>query len=50
MAREIFDRVIGANYRRGKTGYKRVNALLLTWQEDDMHCKETEAGPSKALP
>ena len=50
MTRKIFDRVIGENYRRGKTGYKRVHALFLTWQDDDMHCKETEVGPSKALP
>lgn len=47
--REIFDRVIGANYRHGK-GYSRVRALLLTWQDDDMHCKETEVGPTRALP
>ena len=47
--REIFDRVIGANYRHGK-GYSRVRALLLTWQDDDMHCKDTEVGPTRALP
>lgn len=50
VAREIFDRVIGANYRHGKTGYSRVRALFLTWQDDDMHCKETEVGPTRALP
>ena len=50
MAQEIFTRVVGANNRRGKTGYKRVNALFLTWQDDDMHCKETEVGSSKTLP
>lgn len=44
--REIFDRVIG--YRHGK-GYSRVRALLLTWQDDDMHCKETEVSILKDI-
>ena len=41
-ARVTFDKTIRGHYRDGKTGYKDVGVLFITWEEDDMHCKETE--------
>ena len=41
-ARITFDKTIDGHYRHGKTGYKRVGALFLTWEKDDLQCKETE--------
>ena len=41
-ARVTFDKTVSGHYRHGKTGYKRVGVLFLTWEEDDMQCKETE--------
>ena len=41
-ARVTFDKTISGHYRDGKTGYKDVGVLFITWEEDDMHCKETE--------
>lgn len=41
-ARVTFDKTIRGHYRDGKTGYKNVGVLFITWEEDDMHCKETE--------
>lgn len=41
-ARVIFNKTIGGHYRHGKTGYKEVAALFLTWKDDDMQCKATE--------
>ena len=41
-ARVIFDKTIDGQYRHGKTGYRQVGALFLTWVADDMQCKTTE--------
>ena len=41
-ARVTFTKTIAGHYRDGKTGYRRVGALFITWDEDDMQCKETE--------
>jgi len=41
-ARIVFNKTIEGHYRNGKTGYTRVGALFLTWEADDMHCKESE--------
>lgn len=43
-ARIIFNKTIEGHYRHGKTGYRQVGALFLTWKDDDMQCKETEVG------
>lgn len=37
-----FNKTLEGHYRHGKTGYKRVGVLFLTWEEDDLQCKETE--------
>ena len=41
-ARVTFDKTIEGHYRHGTTGYKRVGALFLTWEKDDLQCKKTE--------
>lgn len=41
-ARVIFNKTIEGHYRQGKTGYRQVGALFLTWADDDMQCKATE--------
>lgn len=41
-ARVVFNKTIEGHYRNGRTGYKQVGALFLTWKADDMHCKESE--------
>ncbi len=41
-ARVIFDKTIAGHYRYGKTGYRNVGALFLTWADDDMQCKDAE--------
>lgn len=46
-ARVIFDKTIEGHYRHGKTGYRQVGALFLTWEDDDMQCKTTEVNVSK---
>lgn len=43
-ARLTFNKTIEGRYRHGKTGYRQVGALFLTWKDDDMQCKETEVG------
>ena len=43
-ARVIFHKTIDGHYRHGKTGYRQVGALFLTWADDDMQCKDTEVG------
>lgn len=43
-ARITFHKTIDGHYRHGKTGYARVACLFLTWQDDDIQCKETEVG------
>ena len=43
-ARLTFNKTIDGHYRHGKTGYRQVGALFLTWKDDDMQCKETEVG------
>ncbi|KAI4099618.1 MAG: hypothetical protein L6R37_005890 [Teloschistes peruensis] len=37
-----FNKTLEGHYRDGSTGYKKVIVLFLTWEEDDMQCKETE--------
>ena len=44
QAQIIFNKTLKGHYCRGKTGYQRVGALFITWQGDDMQCKETEVG------
>ncbi|KAL6719066.1 hypothetical protein ACLMJK_003301 [Lecanora helva] len=41
-ARIIFNKTIAGHYRNGKTGYRQVGALFLTWADDDMECKNKE--------
>ena len=49
-ARVTFDKTISGHYRDGKTGYKDVGVLFITWEEDDLQCKKTEVNaPSTAL-
>ncbi|KAL8804776.1 MAG: hypothetical protein Q9182_002368 [Xanthomendoza sp. 2 TL-2023] len=40
---------IKGHYRHGKTGYRRVGVLFLSWEEDDMQCKETEVDALRKL-
>lgn len=40
-AKITFDKVLDGHYH-GTSGYKKVACLLLTWEDDDMKCKETE--------
>ncbi|KAL8682822.1 MAG: hypothetical protein Q9186_001151 [Xanthomendoza sp. 1 TL-2023] len=40
---------IRGHYRHGKTGYRRVGALFLSWEEDDMQCKESEVDALRKL-
>ena len=42
QAQITFNKTLNGHYRHGKPGYDRVGALFLTWEEDDMQCKETE--------
>ncbi|KAL9061639.1 MAG: hypothetical protein Q9206_000459 [Seirophora lacunosa] len=44
-----FNKTLAGHYRYGKTGYKRVGVLFLTWEEDDLQCKETEVDALRAL-
>ncbi|KAL8672340.1 MAG: hypothetical protein Q9168_003193 [Polycauliona sp. 1 TL-2023] len=44
-----FTKTIEGHYRHGKTGYKRVGVLFLTWAEDDLQCKETEVDALRNL-
>ncbi|KAL8790443.1 MAG: hypothetical protein Q9213_000595 [Squamulea squamosa] len=44
-----FNKTLEGHYRHGKTGYKRVGVLFLTWEEDDMQCKETEVDTLRKL-
>ncbi|KAL8711529.1 MAG: hypothetical protein Q9225_007103 [Loekoesia sp. 1 TL-2023] len=37
-----FNKTLEGHYRHGKTGYKRVGVLFVTWEEDDLQCKSTE--------
>ena len=46
-ARVIFNKTIGENHRRGKSGYLRVGVLFLTWEDDDLYCKSTEVISSR---
>lgn len=41
-AKITFDKVLEGHYH-GKSGYTKVACLLLTWKDDDMKCRETEA-------
>ena len=47
-AQITFDKTIDGHYRHGVTGYKRVGALFLTWEKDDLQCRETEVQSSAA--
>ena len=44
-----FNKTIEGHYRHGKTGYKRVGVLFITWVEDDMQCRETEVDALRTL-
>lgn len=44
-----FNKTIEGHYRHGKTGYKRVGVLFVTWAEDDMQCRETEVDALRKL-
>ncbi|KAL8651409.1 MAG: hypothetical protein Q9210_003277, partial [Variospora velana] len=44
-----FNKTLDGHYRHGKTGYKRVGVLFLTWEEDDLQCKETEVDALRAF-
>ncbi|KAL8895639.1 MAG: hypothetical protein Q9192_003523 [Flavoplaca navasiana] len=44
-----FNKTIEGHYRHGKTGYKRVGVLFITWAEDDMQCRETEVDALRKL-
>ena len=48
-AQITFDKTLEGHYRYGKTGYKRVGVLFLTWEEDDLQCKETEVDALRGL-
>ena len=41
-AKIVFNKTIDGRYRHGRTGYRQVGALFLTWKDDDMQCAETE--------
>ena len=43
-AKIVFDKTIEGQYRHGKTGYRQVGALFLTWKDDDLQCRATEVG------
>ena len=49
LAKVTFDKTLRGHYRDGTTGYKRVGALFLTWEEDDLQCKETEVDDLREL-
>ena len=44
-----FNKTIEGHYRHGKTGYRRVGVLFLTWEEDDMQCRATEVDELRNL-
>ena len=44
-----FTKTLEGRYRDGKTGYNRVGALFLTWEEDDLQCKVTEVDALRKL-
>lgn len=55
-ARNVFNGTLNEHYMEGGGGYSRVGALLLTWLDDDMGCKEQtvrylpqDAGPRQVL-
>lgn len=48
-ARLIFNKTIEQNYRHGRTGYLRVGVLFLTWEADQMQCRDTEASQRRRL-
>ena len=48
-ARVVFDKTIAGHYRHGGKGYRNVGALFLTWEEDDMQCKDMEVRTSLLL-
>ena len=41
-ARLIFNKTLEGQYRHGKTGYRKVGALFMTWEDDDLGCKQKE--------
>ena len=47
-ARVVFNKTIEGHYRDGRTGYRRVGALFLTWAADDLQCKTQEVGTSNS--
>jgi hypothetical protein len=42
IAQLDFNKSIAGCYRDGNAEYEAVGVLLLTWQEDDMNCKDAE--------
>ncbi|KAL2037597.1 hypothetical protein N7G274_009710 [Stereocaulon virgatum] len=48
-ARLVFNKTIGGHYRHGKTGYREVGVLCLTWKDDDMQCKASEVDQLRDL-
>jgi hypothetical protein len=42
IAQLEFNKSIAGCYRDGHAEYDAVGVLLLTWNDDDMNCKETE--------
>lgn len=41
-ARVEFNKTIEGHYRHGKTGYRQVGALFLTWKDHMLQCREME--------
>ncbi len=41
-ARLVFNKTLEGQYRHGKTGYRKVGALFITWEDDDLGCKQRE--------
>lgn len=49
LAKVTFDKTLQGHYRHSTTGYSRVGVLFLTWEEDDLQCKETEVDALRDL-
>jgi hypothetical protein len=44
-AKVEFNKFIAGCYRDGNAEYDDVGVLLLTWEQDDMRCRELEVDP-----
>ncbi|KAI4163936.1 MAG: hypothetical protein LQ342_002433 [Letrouitia transgressa] len=49
LAKVTFDKTLQGHYRHSTTGYSKVGVLFLTWEEDDLQCKETEVDALRDL-